>query len=47
VVGTIVFLKRHVSELFELNDAELLAFCRDVATAALALQRIYRPAKIN
>ena len=44
---TIVFLKRHVSELFELNEAELLAFWRDVARAGLALQRIYTPAKIN
>jgi diadenosine tetraphosphate (Ap4A) HIT family hydrolase len=44
---TIVFLKRHANELFELNDIELLAFWRDVANVASALDHVYRPAKIN
>lgn len=44
---TIVALKRHASELFELDDAELLGFWQDVAQVAEALDRIYRPAKIS
>jgi diadenosine tetraphosphate (Ap4A) HIT family hydrolase len=44
---TIVVLKRHASELFELNDGELLGFWRDVANVASALDQLYRPAKIN
>ena len=44
---TIVALKRHASELFELSDAELLGFWQDVAQVAKALDRIYRPAKIS
>lgn len=44
---TIVALKRHANELFELTDSELLAFWRDVANVALALERVYTPAKIN
>ena len=44
---TIVALKRHASELFELADVELLAFWQDVARVARALDRLYRPAKIN
>ncbi|HEX5417310.1 MAG TPA: HIT family protein, partial [Chloroflexota bacterium] len=44
---TIVALKRHASELFELSEAELLGFWQDVAQVAKALDRIYRPAKIS
>ena len=44
---TIVALKRHASELFELSDAELLGFWRDVANVAQALETSYSPAKIN
>jgi len=44
---TLVMLKRHANELFELTDAELLGFWRDVANVAQALDRLYRPAKIN
>ena len=44
---TLVMLKRHANELFELTDAELLGFWRDVATVAQALDRLYSPAKIN
>jgi diadenosine tetraphosphate (Ap4A) HIT family hydrolase len=44
---TIVFLKRHANELFELTETELLGFWRDVARVARALDQLYQPAKIN
>jgi diadenosine tetraphosphate (Ap4A) HIT family hydrolase len=44
---TIVALKRHANELFELTDSELAAFWQDVARVAEAIDRLYRPAKIN
>jgi diadenosine tetraphosphate (Ap4A) HIT family hydrolase len=44
---TIVALRRHASELFELSDAELSGFWKDVAQVAKALDRIYRPTKIS
>ncbi len=44
---TLVILRRHASELFELGDAELAGFWREVAQVARALDRVYRPAKIN
>jgi diadenosine tetraphosphate (Ap4A) HIT family hydrolase len=44
---TIVVLKRHANELFELTESELAGFWRDVARVAQALDRLYRPAKIN
>ncbi len=44
---TIVACKRHVSELFELQPDELGAFWRDVTQVAQALERLYRPAKLN
>jgi diadenosine tetraphosphate (Ap4A) HIT family hydrolase len=44
---TIVVLKRHVSELFELTELELSAFWRDVTLVARALDGLYRPAKVN
>jgi ATP adenylyltransferase len=37
----------HVNELFELPDAELDRFMRDVARAARAIHRAFRPDKIN
>ena len=37
---TIVVLKRHASELFELKDAELSAFWRDVSSVARALDQL-------
>lgn len=43
----IVILKRHASELWELDDAELAGFWRDVARAAQAVDRVYQPAKMN
>jgi diadenosine tetraphosphate (Ap4A) HIT family hydrolase len=44
---SVVILKLHASELFELGDSELCGFWRDVASAARALQAVYRPVKIN
>jgi diadenosine tetraphosphate (Ap4A) HIT family hydrolase len=44
---TVVALKRHASELFELDDRELGEFWQDVARVARALDQIYRPAKIS
>jgi diadenosine tetraphosphate (Ap4A) HIT family hydrolase len=44
---TIVVLKRHASELFELTELELSAFWRDVTLVARALDGLYQPAKIN
>jgi diadenosine tetraphosphate (Ap4A) HIT family hydrolase len=44
---TVVALKRHASELFELGDQELCEFWQDVAQFARALDQIYRPAKIS
>jgi diadenosine tetraphosphate (Ap4A) HIT family hydrolase len=44
---TILVLKRHASELWELDEAELAGFWREVARVAQALDRIYQPAKIN
>src|ERR1700716_2268167 len=41
---TVVALKRHANELFELTNSELLAFWRDVARVAEAIDRLYRPA---
>ena len=44
---TLVVLKRHANELFELTEVELAAFWRDVAHVAQALDHVYHPAKIN
>jgi len=44
---TVVVLKRHANELFELGEDELAGFWREVALAARALDDIYHPAKIN
>lgn len=44
---TIVALKRHACELFELTDVESAGFWRDVAVVANALDHVYQPAKIN
>ena len=44
---TIVALKRHACELFELGEQELLEFWQDVAQVAKALDRVYQPTKIN
>ncbi len=44
---TIVALKRHACELFELTNDELAGFWGDVARVAKALDGIYQPTKIN
>jgi len=43
----VVAYRAHVNELFELPDAELTAFTRDVARAAKAIQEACAPNKIN
>jgi diadenosine tetraphosphate (Ap4A) HIT family hydrolase len=42
-----VAYRHHVNELFDLDDAERDAFCRDVAEAARAMKTSFGPAKIN
>lgn len=43
----VVAYRGHVNELFELPDAELVAFTRDVARAAKAMKEAFAPNKIN
>lgn len=43
----LVAYRHHVNELFELDDDERDAFCRDVADAARAIHAAFQPAKIN
>lgn len=43
----VVAYRHHVNELFELPDAELALFTKDVARAAHALKTAFNPAKIN
>jgi diadenosine tetraphosphate (Ap4A) HIT family hydrolase len=42
---SVVILKRHANELFELRDDELSGFWRDVANAARALHAVYKPVR--
>lgn len=44
---TLVYCRRHVIEPFELPPPERQQFFGDVLTVAEALQRIYRPLKLN
>jgi diadenosine tetraphosphate (Ap4A) HIT family hydrolase len=44
---TLVYCRRHVIEPFELAARERRQFFADVLTVAEALQRIYRPLKLN
>jgi|WetSurMetagenome_2_1015567.scaffolds.fasta_scaffold111311_1 ATP adenylyltransferase len=44
---TIVGLKRHANELFELSPQELNGFWQDVSLVAQALYEIHHPAKID
>lgn len=44
---TIVGLKRHANELFDLGLEELLGFWSEVALVARALDEIHHPAKID
>lgn len=43
----VVAYRAHVNELFELSDAELVGFTRDVARAARAIKAAFNPNKIN
>lgn len=43
----VVAYRHHVNELFELPDAELALFTKDVARAAKAMKTAFNPAKIN
>lgn len=43
----VVAYRGHVNELFELPDAELVAFTRDVARAAKAMKEAFAPNKVN
>ncbi|MSU49139.1 MAG: HIT family protein [Opitutus sp.] len=43
----VVAYRGHVNELFELPDAELTLFMRDVARAAKAIKTAFAPNKIN
>jgi diadenosine tetraphosphate (Ap4A) HIT family hydrolase len=43
----VVAYRSHVNELFELPDAELTLFMRDVARAAKAIKEAFGPKKIN
>lgn len=44
---TLLALKRHACELFELTDSESAGFWREVAAVARALDHVYQPAKMN
>lgn len=43
----VVAYRDHVNELYELPDAELALFTKDVARAARAMKTAFNPAKIN
>jgi diadenosine tetraphosphate (Ap4A) HIT family hydrolase len=43
----VVAYRAHVNELFELSEAELVGFTRDVARAARAIKAAFNPNKIN
>ena len=43
----VVAYRGHVNELFELRDAELASFMRDVTRAAKAIKAAFAPNKIN
>lgn len=43
----VVAYKDHDVELYELSDAELLAFMKDVNRVAMAIKKTYNPEKIN
>jgi diadenosine tetraphosphate (Ap4A) HIT family hydrolase len=44
---TVVILRRHACELFELDPTDLTSLFSDVAAIARALQQVYAPVKIN
>jgi diadenosine tetraphosphate (Ap4A) HIT family hydrolase len=44
---TIVALKRHATELYELTEKELAEFWQEVSLTAKAINQIFKPVKIN
>lgn len=42
-----VALDRHVKELFDLSEKELAAYMNDVARVAAAINKVFKPGKIN
>jgi diadenosine tetraphosphate (Ap4A) HIT family hydrolase len=44
---TVVILKKHANDLFELNKKELSEFWQDIALVAKAMDKTYKPAKID
>lgn len=44
---TVVTLRRHATELYQLAPDELAGYWADVPRAAKTLDRVFRPAKIN
>jgi diadenosine tetraphosphate (Ap4A) HIT family hydrolase len=44
---TVVMLRRHANELFELSAQELAEFWQDVARVARVLYDLYQPTKVN
>lgn len=43
----VVAAKRHVDELYEMNDEEISGFFKDVALVAACMNRLYHTDKIN
>ena len=43
----VVAYKDHYTELYELNDADLLAFMKDVNRVAIAIKKAFNPEKVN
>ncbi len=44
---TLVALKRHATELYDLNPEELASFMQDIAMTAKAVKEVFSPVKIN
>jgi len=43
----VVTYKKHVNELFELEDEEVALFMKDVKKVAAAIKKVFSPGKIN
>lgn len=43
----IVAYRSHLGELFDLPEADLVAYAKDVARAAKAIKQVFKPVKIN
>ena len=44
---TIIALKRHANELFELSSDEIAQFWKEVSSVAKAVNEVFKPVKIN